>query len=148
MTGGGLTDGHDSGAAMPAGVAGDAGDPATAIGPVDSVKALFAQAKATIDTEIALGRACSAVIVSSARTITLWGVVALLFALVALLVLAIGSMMLIAQHIGIGGGMAVVLGMLLLVIAVAAWQMRGGARAISAALAELKTGADAGAVEP
>ncbi|MCU0729745.1 MAG: hypothetical protein MUF41_06570 [Sphingopyxis sp.] len=143
-----MTEEHNSGAAMPAGRAEDSGDPSTAIGPLDSIKALFAQAKATVDTEIALGRAASAVILSSAKTITLWGVVALLFAFVALLVLAIGSMMLIAQHIGIGGGMAVVLGVLLVVIAVAAWRIRGGARIISVAVAELKSGAETGAAEP
>ena len=80
--------------------------------PIAAVRALIDEAKVSLDTEIALAKTIGRVAGQSLQRMALWGTIALLFAFVGLLALAVGLTIALADVIGptaaalvVGGGL-------------------------------------------
>ena len=67
---------------------------------VDSLRLLIGEAKAAAASEVELAKACGAIVGASAKTISIWSVVALITLFVAVLTLAIGLMIALATVTG------------------------------------------------
>ena len=104
---------------------------------VDSLRLLIGEAKAAAASEMELARACGAIVGASAKTISIWGVVALITLFVAVLALAIGVMIALATITGPWWAAVIVPGALLLVTLIAALIIRGAAKRAKAAVARL-----------
>ena len=61
-----------------------------------SLRALFDEAKATLDSEVALAKTIGTIAGVSLQRMALWGTIALLFAFVGLLTLAVGMVIALA----------------------------------------------------
>lgn len=105
--------------------------------PTDAVRQLVGEAKLAIASEVALAKACGAVVGASAKTISIWGGVAVLALFVALLTLAIGIMIALATVTGPWLAALIVSGALLLIALVAGLIVRAAALRAKAAVGRL-----------
>lgn len=104
---------------------------------VDSLRLLIGEAKAAAASEVELAKACGAIVGASAKTISIWSVVALITLFVAVLTLAIGLMIALATVTGPWWAAVIVPGVLLVVTLIAALIIRGAAKRAKAAVARL-----------
>lgn len=106
---------------------------------VDAIKNLIADAKLAASSEVALVKACAAVVLASIKSISIWAVVALLVVFVALLALAIGLMIALAQVTGALIAALIVPGVLLLIAGVAGLIIKGSVKSLQNAIGSLKS---------
>lgn len=81
--------------------------------PLDAVRLLIDEAKASVDAELTLAKTIGRVAGQSLQRMAVWGTIALLFAFVGLLAFAVGVTIALAQIIGPLGAAFVVGGLLL-----------------------------------
>lgn len=92
--------------------------------PIAAVRALIDEAKVSLDTEIALAKTIGRVAGQSLQRMAIWGTIALLFAFVGLLALAVGLTIALAEVIGATAAALVVGGVLIGLGAWAGWRAR------------------------
>ena len=92
--------------------------------PIAAVRALIDEAKVSLDTEIALAKTIGRVAGQSLQRMAIWGTVALLFAFVGLLALAVGLTIALAEVIGATAAALVVGGVLIGLGGWAGWRAR------------------------
>lgn len=92
--------------------------------PIAAVRALIDEAKLSLDTEIALAKTIGRVAGQSLQRMAIWGTVALLFAFVGLLALAVGLTIALADVIGPTAAALVVGGVLIGLGLWAGWRAR------------------------
>lgn len=108
-------------------------------GPVDAVKATVADIREAAAREIALARAVGAVIGAEAKRASLWGGIALVFAIVGLLTLAVSLTLMLAHITGWVIAALIVPAVLLLIAAIGGWKARGAAMRLSSAMQVMKS---------
>lgn len=104
-----------------------------AASPLAAVFALRDELRATVSSEITLARTVAKTIVTATQRITLWGMIALLFAFVGLLALAVGLVIALAQYTGALAAALLVAGMWMAIGAFAAWRAFRAAKALKRA---------------
>lgn len=92
--------------------------------PIAAVRSLIDEAKLSLDTEIALAKTIGRVAGQSLQRMAIWGTVALLFAFVGLLALAVGLTIALADIIGPTAAALVVGGVLIGLGLWAGWRAR------------------------
>ena len=92
---------------------------------VGAVRALFDEAKATLDSEVALAKTIGTIAGVSLQRMALWGTIALLFAFVGLLTLAVGMVIALAVVTGPLAAALIVGGLLFAIGLFAALRARG-----------------------
>jgi uncharacterized membrane protein len=105
------------------------------VGPATAVSLLIDEARAAVDEELALAKAFAAAAGVTARTVVIFGVLAVLLLLVALMALAVGLMLSLVPVTGMLGATAIVVGLLLIASAIAGWLVRRAIRRFQAAVA-------------
>lgn len=103
-------------------------------GPVDAVKAAVADIREAAAREIALVRAVGDILGAESKRASLWGGVALVFAIVGLLTLAVALTLMLATVTGWIVASLIVPAILLGIAVIGAWKARGAALRISAAM--------------
>lgn len=109
-----------------------------AAGPVDAVKATVADIREAAAREIALIRAVTEVVGAETKRASLWGGVALVFAIVGLLTLAVALTLMLAAVTGWLAAAFIVPAVLLGIAALAGWKARSAALRLSAAMKAMK----------
>lgn len=99
-------------------------DAIDAASPIAAVRALIDEAKVSLDTEIALAKTIGRVAGQSLQRMAIWGTVALLFAFVGLLALAVGLTIALADVIDPTAAALVVGGVLIGLGGWAGWRAR------------------------
>ena len=92
--------------------------------PIAAVRALIDEAKVSLDTEIALAKTIGRIAGQSLQRMAIWGTVALLFAFVGLLALAVGLTIALAEVTGPTVAALVVGGVLIGLGGWAGWRAR------------------------
>lgn len=119
-------------------------DPPPADGPIEpadddsaaqAVRRLIADAQAAAASETALVRLCAALTLQAVKAMSIWGAVAIMFAFVGLLALAIGATVLLAQSLGPWWAIGIVPGSLLLIALLSALRVRARLRGLQRAIA-------------
>lgn len=100
---------------------------------ITAVRLLIDEAKASLSTELVLAKTIGRVASESIQRMAIWGTVAVLFAFVGLLALAVGLMIALATVIGPLGAALVVGGLLLAIGLFAAFRARRNALILKAA---------------
>lgn len=101
--------------------------------PLAAVFALRDELRATVSSELTLARTVAKTIVTATQRITLWGMVALLFAFVGLLALAVGLVIALAQYTGALAAALIVAGVWMGIGGFAAWRAFRAAKALKRA---------------
>lgn len=104
----------------------------------EALQGLVDDARATVDSELALWKASGAVAAEGAKTVSLWGVAAVILLFVAVLTLAIGIMIALIPIVGPWLAALIVPAVLLLLTAIAALKARSGVTMVKDMLASLK----------
>lgn len=104
-----------------------------AASPLAAVFALRDELRATVSSEIALARTVASTIVTATQRITMWGMIALLFAFVGLLALAVGLVLALAEHTGALAAALLVAGMWMAIGSFAGWRAFRAAKALKRA---------------
>lgn len=99
----------------------------------DLVRQLVDEANATVNAEIALLKARGELAAQGAKKSSIWGVIALMTALVALLAFAFGVILALATLVGPLAATFIVVAGLLLIAAFAAWRAKAGVSDLSIA---------------
>lgn len=107
-------------------------------GPVDAVKATIADVREAASREIALFRAVGQVVGAETKRASLWGGIALVFAIVGLLTLAVALTLMLAAVTGWLPAAFIVPAILLAIAAVGGWKARGAALRLSQAMKAMK----------
>jgi uncharacterized membrane protein YqjE len=107
-------------------------------GPVDAVKATIADVREAASREIALFRAVGQVVGAETKRASLWGGIALVFAIVGLLTLAVALTLMLAAVTGWLAAAFIVPAILLAIAAVGGWKARGAALRLSQAMKAMK----------
>lgn len=103
----------------------------------DALRLLAGEVRAAASSEMELARACGAIVGTSVKAISIWGVVALITVFIALLALAIGLMIALADVTGPLLAALIVPAVLLCVTAFAGLRIRSAANRAKAAVARL-----------
>lgn len=101
--------------------------------PLAALFALRDELRATVNSEITLARTVGKTIVTATQRITIWGMVALLFAFVGLLALAVGLVIALAQHTGALAAALIVGGAWIAIGGFAGWRALRAAKALKRA---------------
>lgn len=107
--------------------------------PADAIRLLVGEVRAAAASEMELAKACGAIVGASAKSISIWGVVALITLFVAVLTLAIGLMIALATITGPWLAALIVPGVLLCITAIAGLCIRSAAMRAKAAVARLSS---------
>jgi hypothetical protein len=99
----------------------------------DLVRQLVDEANATVKAEVALLKARGELATQGAKKTSIWGIIALMTATVALLAFAFGVILALATLVGPLAATAIVVAALLLVSALAAWRAKAGVSDLSVA---------------
>lgn len=105
--------------------------------PVEAIRLLVGEVRAAAASEMELAKACGSIVGASVKSISIWGVVALITLFVAVLSLAIGLMIALATVTGPWLAALIVPAVLLCITAVAGLCIRGAAQRAKAAVARL-----------
>lgn len=107
-------------------------------GPVDALKATVADLREAAAREIALIRAVADVVGAETKRASMWGGIALVFAIVGLLTLAVALTLMLAAVTGWLAAAFIVPAALLAVAAWGGWKARNAAMRLSAAMKAMK----------
>jgi hypothetical protein len=88
--------------------------PPDEVGPIDAVDLLIEEARAAVTQEIDLLKALAAAGAVTGRNVTIFGIAIVLIALVAILTLAFGALLAIAEQLGFVAATVIVVSILLL----------------------------------
>lgn len=110
-----------------------------ASGPVDAVKSTVADIREAAAREIALIRAVAEVVSAETKRASMWGGLALVFAIVGLLTLAVALTLMLAAVTGWLAAAFIVPAALLAIAALGGWKARGAAMRLSAAMKAMKS---------
>jgi hypothetical protein len=101
--------------------------------PLAAIFALRDELRATVNSEITLARTVAKTIVTATQRITMWGMIALLFAFVGLLALAVGLVIALAEYTGALAAALLVAGLWMAIGGFAAWRAFRAAKALKRA---------------